>query len=1180
MADEVAFETARKIIMHPLYTPRSSPWLDLKVFYVRVSNCEVDESAPDRLTLNHIPLSPDTVIEVNGQRSSMHTEFISSSLRRDRVDKMTEEATFVSTDCIRMTGSVRFQVFDKNDLLLTGDLELCGANGVVGESKNSSKRWNMKCQPASSCNGFLKGKQSTGSESVHPVIEVYLAGTFGGTPIILTKTVQHISRRKSQMKLKLDSIPENEATEQQKEELQEGSLQHVCLAKNHAQTTINNIPIQKLAIHRYGYTVHTTKVSELHNPKSETDVDIDYNSLYSRQDFIEGEDECIPDETPHLTAGLFRSRRRGKIPNYSFMVQGTAVFSPSEQEAMAKVPDLGSDFAQKLLIDLRRRREKLGFDSQALPQRSSSSNVAAPRDARLSSQRPLRSQKPHQGAPRVGRAEGTANRSYQHSGNANVRAGKPRHRATPSVNSHQIVPFQGGGSNKQKPANNIDVQMALALALSNRGKLQNIELVSRNGSIFFGDTDHSMQLHHRGGENHLMSPNAHVGKVAIGVQKLNDILMAYNSGGGARDMSQRSSVDIGRELFRGAMDLEESLSMLVMLQDASDYMEGSGNGKVLLLEGKENRKNLTRSPSSARLVEIDDEDSETEKANNVKSLAMQIVPHKKSQSSSPNSTSVLQLSTVTGNSKSNSSKADKDDSKVRMPSVIAKLMGLDNLPSAKVVNKGMEKFVKPEAMPRRDRRTNAVGGKLPIQIIGSERVFSKGQNMNVLQGEWKFDLKNSEEYRSANLQASNSSSFPVINKQPRQTMKEMLRKMETTERRDSLGQQFHEGKKLAEETKQQNVVNVGCRTDAGKKLDFLKRFRKNSGSRHVTEEMQIIEVKNTTLGKKQVTSMKQLLGRGSEDKSKRTRDKLNKENLATAETQNAGRRSNGKADQRKRQSYNKQTDIHSMAKKSQNYCEMKSKEGVQNLEYKKATRSEATQLIRLPYTSSEIQQEIGNHGKEDDTVKPSDSTHGHGGISEQSTGILTDNRTTEETTTGLHANDGSNVGDQSLTQTYDNTTSNTASEATQILETFTEGEQQHNFQLVEVKKQPMDGLDDKKRCSNPMDLQDQKMRYLDDLIMELDGDIESLNISNKSQEQGDDCTAENLRMILHSDMQNNHPDANSMWDFGWNRMSDLPIERNEVVRDLEKNILGGIITDVARNLIELSVRHGCCSCEA
>jgi hypothetical protein len=79
---------------------------------------------------------------------------------------------------------------------------------------------------------------------------------------------------------------------------------------------------------------------------------------------------------------------------------------------MAKVPDLGSDFAQKLLLDLRRRRERLGFDSPAPPQRTSSSNAAVlPRDSHSSSQRPHRSQKPQQAAPRAGRAEATANRS-------------------------------------------------------------------------------------------------------------------------------------------------------------------------------------------------------------------------------------------------------------------------------------------------------------------------------------------------------------------------------------------------------------------------------------------------------------------------------------------------------------------------------------------------------------------------------------------------------------------------------------------------------------------------------------------------------------------------------------------------------------------------------------------------
>ena len=32
------------------------------------------------------------------------------------------------------------------------------------------------------------------------------------------------------------------------------------------------------------------QVSEFQDSKSETDVDVDYNSLYSRQDFLEGED--------------------------------------------------------------------------------------------------------------------------------------------------------------------------------------------------------------------------------------------------------------------------------------------------------------------------------------------------------------------------------------------------------------------------------------------------------------------------------------------------------------------------------------------------------------------------------------------------------------------------------------------------------------------------------------------------------------------------------------------------------------------------------------------------------------------------------------------------------------------------------------------------------------------------
>lgn len=207
-----------QIIRYSPYQPwLSSPWFDLRVFYVRISNFEVDDSTPEYLTLNHIPLSPDTLLEVNGTRSSIYSDGVSSLLRRDRVDKKSEEATFVSTDSIRLTGSVKFEVFDKENLILSGVLEMSNSNGCIGESKNKAKQWNMNCASVITAGtAFLKGKQSVGSELPPPIIEVYVAGCFSGTPIILTKTLQLRFRKKHNWKGALDSIPEYETTECQK----------------------------------------------------------------------------------------------------------------------------------------------------------------------------------------------------------------------------------------------------------------------------------------------------------------------------------------------------------------------------------------------------------------------------------------------------------------------------------------------------------------------------------------------------------------------------------------------------------------------------------------------------------------------------------------------------------------------------------------------------------------------------------------------------------------------------------------------------------------------------------------------------------------------------------------------------------------------------------------------------
>lgn len=231
----------------------SSSWFDLRVFYVRISNVQVDASTPEFLTLNHIPLSPDTLLELNGVRSSMYSDGVSSFLRRDRVDKKSEEATFVSTDSIRTTGSVKFEVFDKEDLILSGVLEMSNTNGFVGESKGNVKRWSMNCEPEITAgSGFLRGKHNAGTEL--PTIEIYVTGCFLGTPIILTKTLQLSYRKKHIRKGMLDSIPEYETTESPK-----------------------NVSPK-----------HDLQIADYRSYKLENEED--YRNMYWRSEYMEGED--------------------------------------------------------------------------------------------------------------------------------------------------------------------------------------------------------------------------------------------------------------------------------------------------------------------------------------------------------------------------------------------------------------------------------------------------------------------------------------------------------------------------------------------------------------------------------------------------------------------------------------------------------------------------------------------------------------------------------------------------------------------------------------------------------------------------------------------------------------------------------------------------------------------------
>lgn len=217
--------------------PEPSSCLTLRVFYLRLSRCAVDESMLNTLTVTHIPLTPDTVLEVSGADQQLPPSLISGDqrsvtfpLRLDRADAKSEEATFVSTATIRVSGSARFEVQNGDERLLVGILETCDVESLLllggdapalKETKGGKRErgWVMKCQAAAQRgSGFLRcGREA----KAPPTVEVYVAGVSRGTPMVFTKAMRLRIRRPRQARaFFMDTIPEC-ADEQADEEAEE-----------------------------------------------------------------------------------------------------------------------------------------------------------------------------------------------------------------------------------------------------------------------------------------------------------------------------------------------------------------------------------------------------------------------------------------------------------------------------------------------------------------------------------------------------------------------------------------------------------------------------------------------------------------------------------------------------------------------------------------------------------------------------------------------------------------------------------------------------------------------------------------------------------------------------------------------------------------------------------------------
>lgn len=187
-----------------------SAGFEIRLFYVRIAPCVIG-SVPDHLILRHLRREIGVSLEINGSRVPASDSSI-LTLRRDRVDKDSSEVTYVSTDTVRVTGGIEFEVYEKEDMVLCGSLgqmEPNWVNGNVGLDNDSRTGWTMDCYMAASIgsgsSAFFQPKLGVSS----PTIEVYIAGCCSGVPVILTKTIQISPRRKSSRHGTLDAIPED-----------------------------------------------------------------------------------------------------------------------------------------------------------------------------------------------------------------------------------------------------------------------------------------------------------------------------------------------------------------------------------------------------------------------------------------------------------------------------------------------------------------------------------------------------------------------------------------------------------------------------------------------------------------------------------------------------------------------------------------------------------------------------------------------------------------------------------------------------------------------------------------------------------------------------------------------------------------------------------------------------------
>ncbi|CAA7041681.1 unnamed protein product [Microthlaspi erraticum] len=836
-----------------------------------------------------------------------------------------------------------------------------------------------------------------------------------------------------------------------------------------------------------------------------------------------------------------------------------------------------SGFAQKLLDDLRTRKEQLSISQNT--------------DNYAYSNRGFKRSKET-------RAKSTTYQDFNYGGAKALTSG--------IETSNQILPY-GKGARMEK----IDLSKALAFALENAGKATrgdptgNASIISflhevGKRSLGYGTSERrsSQQQQLCSSSQQLPMVHVHIKEISKGTKKLNQIIKACSNSLSFR--KGRYSIQCGEELMEGAVELEQSLRLLVDIQQASsEYMtKKPRKNRIRLLEetdDEEEEENEAQNRNHLKIKEVAKADIE------MRLLALNYPEEKKSK-----------------HRKQTSSFQDTElkPQKGRIPNVVAKLMGLGEFPQdeKETKNKNDASIKSTESLTRGRvmQASEAQRSSMPLDLVvhkETQKVSASGASYKAKpqKKDRENDDSNSRKINkvthkkdgeSSTKNVTRKSSAPTENKHKAvsRSQQKPLHKLGFEKKlsfQNSGGSE--EGKsikkeKLKQESAQENGVMTNHSPKPLSSLDIVTKLRLTDKAPPVRKSFSHVEVAQK---KKQGEVHKPEIQEKKNQEISNPNGGLFKVVKQPENKKHVSREEDGKHTQLLK-SYN---GSNKMKAQEAEKCISSSK--VSGVEVQSSNRNVAEHIREIKDDSIQL---IAA-----ERVQCQDPSENHRGL------MFTDEMDQQALLSKLDGKseilsktvyEGTRREVEANIPLLEKRPEHQKQESTEIL-----SENERNLKKIVVKSQlfvdtaealfklniPLhdaaDGSNYYQQDKNllldcgyelmkrkgrfqelsvhpfvKVPISSSKVNSLDNLVRQLSKEFEKLRA------YGRECYTESLvedylPKVLERDVHHKDPNLNSMWDMGWNDSMLAFIEKDDVIRDIEREIFSGLMEEVTRDLI-------------